>query len=76
MMDIDLNNGILIKKVLKMIWNTTYQFTQKNWAKEMGSDEVWILTNKSNTAAMALYSSSGGTIDNSDEQMFHLRFEL
>jgi ribosomal protein S18 acetylase RimI-like enzyme len=42
----------------------------KEWASEVGSDQVWVLTNRSNTAAMALYSSAGGTMESSDEQMF------
>ncbi len=42
----------------------------KDWAKKVGADEVWVLTNKSNEAAMELYKSMGGTIENTDEQMY------
>lgn len=40
------------------------------WAREVKADEVWVLTNKANTAAVALYSSLGGIIESDDEQMF------
>ena len=44
----------------------------KLWAKEAGADEVWVLTNKSNTAAVALYESMGGKTESEipDEVMF------
>lgn len=32
----------------------------KNWAKEVGADEIWVLTEKDNLPAMSLYRSSGG----------------
>lgn len=32
----------------------------KKWAKKIDASEVWVLTEKDNPAAMALYSSSGG----------------
>jgi len=35
-----------------------------------GFFEAWVLTNKSNSAAMMLYSSTGGIKDSDDEQMF------
>lgn len=42
----------------------------KEWGKEVGADEVWVLTNKSNLAANALYQSSGGVTENPDELMY------
>jgi len=44
----------------------------KRWAKEAGADEVWVLTNRSNTAAVALYESLGGKTESEtpDEVMF------
>jgi ribosomal protein S18 acetylase RimI-like enzyme len=44
----------------------------KLWAKETGADEVWVLTNRSNTAAVALYQSMGGKTESvtPDEVMF------
>jgi len=32
----------------------------KRWAQEGGADEVWVLTERDNTAAMALYAATGG----------------
>jgi GNAT superfamily N-acetyltransferase len=42
----------------------------KKWAKEVGADEVWVLTNKSNIAANTLYSSAGGVTENPDDVMY------
>ena len=42
----------------------------KEWASQIESDEVWVLTNRSNVAAIALYTSLGGSIESTDEQMF------
>ncbi|MGD0611790.1 MAG: GNAT family N-acetyltransferase [Anaerolineales bacterium] len=44
----------------------------KHWAKEAAADEVWVLTNRSNTAAVALCQSEGGTTESKtpDEVMF------
>jgi len=44
----------------------------KLWAKDAGADEVWVLTNRSNTAAVALYQSMGGGTETKtpDEVMF------
>lgn len=42
----------------------------REWAKELHADNVWVLTNRSNAAAMALYQSAGGKIEHTDEQMF------
>lgn len=44
--------------------------TVKNWGKEVGADEVWVLTNKSNTAANVLYQSQGGVTENPDDVMY------
>ncbi len=49
---------------------TTLIQAVKEWAKEVAADEVWVLTNKSNIPAMALYTSMGGEAENADEQMF------
>ncbi|HBS47813.1 TPA: GNAT family N-acetyltransferase [Candidatus Dependentiae bacterium] len=32
----------------------------KKWATEVGADKVWVLTEKGNEAAMAMYRSAGG----------------
>lgn len=32
----------------------------KNWGKEIGADEVWVLTEKDNFPAMAMYQAAGG----------------
>jgi ribosomal protein S18 acetylase RimI-like enzyme len=47
----------------------------KLWAKEAGADEVWVLTNRSNTAAVALYQSMGGETESitPDEVMFNFK---
>jgi len=42
----------------------------KSWGKEVGADEVWVLTNKSNVAANALYKSAGGAPENPDDIMY------
>jgi ribosomal protein S18 acetylase RimI-like enzyme len=42
----------------------------KNWARNNGADEVWVLTYNSNIAAMALYSSTGGIEDEPGTRMF------
>ena len=40
------------------------------WASELGADNTWVLTERSNTAAMALYRAAGGTDDIPDVAMF------
>lgn len=42
----------------------------KRWAAEAGADEVWVLTERTNAAAMALYRGSGGVEDEADTVMF------
>ena len=43
----------------------------KEWARQVEADEVWVLTNRSNHAAVGLYASAKATTDNSgDEVMF------
>jgi len=42
----------------------------RNWGKEIDADEIWVLTNKSNTAANALYQSAGGRVENIDDTMY------
>ncbi len=41
-----------------------------HWAREVGADEVWVLTNSANPAAMALYQSMGGSEENPGTVMF------
>ncbi len=43
------------------------------WAGEVAADEVWVLTNRSNTAAMALYQAAGGEEDEPDVTTFTFR---
>lgn len=45
------------------------------WAREVGADEVWVLTNRANTAAVALYRSTGGQEDEPDIIMFTYHVE-
>ena len=47
----------------------------KHWSKDVGADEVWVLTNRSNKAAVALYRSMGGETESptSDEVMFNFK---
>ena len=40
------------------------------WARELGADCTWVLTERSNHAAMALYRAAGGTDDIPDVAMF------
>lgn len=42
----------------------------KVWAEEIGADNTWVLTERSNQAAMALYRAAGGTDDIPDVAMF------
>ncbi len=44
----------------------------KRWASAVGADEMWVLTNRSNAPAIALYQSAGGTTESEspDEVMF------
>ena len=35
----------------------------KRWAAEIGSHEVWVVTDRANTAAVALYRSAGGVAE-------------
>lgn len=44
--------------------------TVKNWGREVSADEVWVLTNKSNVPANALYQSVGGVTENPDDIMY------
>jgi ribosomal protein S18 acetylase RimI-like enzyme len=43
------------KGVGKELTNAT-----KLWGKQLGAKEMWVLTNRSNNPAMALYRSTGG----------------
>lgn len=45
----------------------------KRWAGEVGADEVWVLTNVGNAAAMALYRATDGTEDVPGTTMFTYR---
>ncbi len=40
------------------------------WARELGADCAWVLTERSNHAAMALYRAAGGSDDIPDVAMF------
>ena len=42
----------------------------KQWAREVGAHEVWVLTERSNDAAMALYRATGGEDDGPGTTMF------
>lgn len=45
----------------------------KNWGKKTGAKEIWIPTNKSNQAAVALYKSAGGKAENKDDIIFVIK---
>jgi GNAT superfamily N-acetyltransferase len=46
----------------------------KNWAREIEAGEVWVLTERSNLAAMALYTSCGGVEEtHGDEVMLVMK---
>lgn len=46
----------------------------ERWAAEVGADELWVLTNRSNLPAMALYRSTGRREDDApDITMFTYR---
>jgi GNAT superfamily N-acetyltransferase len=45
------------------------------WARDVGADEVWVLTNAGNDAAMTLYQRTGGTEDVPGTTMFTYRIE-
>ena len=47
----------------------------RRWAKEVGADEVWVLTDAGNGAAMALYATTGGQEDVPGTTMFTYRIE-
>ena len=42
----------------------------KNWAKEVNSSEVWVLTEKTNPIAMKLYQSVGGVEESPGTVMY------
>jgi GNAT superfamily N-acetyltransferase len=42
----------------------------REWAREVEAREIWIPTNKSNQAAVALYKSIGGRAENEDDIIF------
>jgi ribosomal protein S18 acetylase RimI-like enzyme len=45
----------------------------KRWAAEVGADEVWVLTEANNAAAMGLYAATGGEADPPGTTMFTYR---
>jgi len=47
----------------------------KDWAKEVGADNVWVLTYASNAAAMRLYQSAGGEEDPPGTRMFTYKID-
>ena len=44
-------------------------------ARNAGAFEVWVLTNRSNRAAMSLYAHCGLRRENSDDVMLNLKME-
>lgn len=42
----------------------------KEWARSVGAHEVWVLTERSNPAALALYQSTGGVEESPGTMMF------
>lgn len=42
----------------------------KDWARSVGAHEVWVLTERSNPAAVALYQSTGGVEESPGTLMF------
>jgi GNAT superfamily N-acetyltransferase len=47
----------------------------KIWAADLGADEVWVLTEASNAAAMAMYTATGGVMDGVETRMFTYKLE-
>ena len=45
----------------------------KELARRAGAFEIWVVTNKSNQAAMQLYRSTGGTAKQDDDVVFEFR---
>jgi ribosomal protein S18 acetylase RimI-like enzyme len=45
-------------------------------ARDAGCAEAWVLTARSNTAAMRLYSAAGGTEGPADQAMFTFRLDV
>ena len=45
----------------------------KGWTKEVGADEMWVLTERDNAAAMALYTATGAEADPPGTTMFTYR---
>jgi ribosomal protein S18 acetylase RimI-like enzyme len=50
-----------------MIWEL------KELARRAGACEIWVVTNKSNEAAMRLYRSAGGVSKHDDEVVFEFK---
>ncbi len=42
----------------------------KDWARSVGAHEVWVLTEQSNPAAVALYQSTGGVEESPGTMLF------
>jgi ribosomal protein S18 acetylase RimI-like enzyme len=47
----------------------------KEEARSSGASEVWVITNKSNGAATALYENTGGVAKNDDDVVFEYPLE-
>jgi GNAT superfamily N-acetyltransferase len=47
----------------------------RRWAEEVGADEVWVLTDAGNAAAMALYAATGGQADAPGTTVFTYRID-
>lgn len=45
-------------------------------ARELGCVEAWVLTNRSNIAAMRLYSTTGGSTEGHDEDVVMFSYRL
>lgn len=45
------------------------------WAREVGADEVWVLTEADNAAGMGLYAATGGELGGEWTRMFTYRIE-
>jgi GNAT superfamily N-acetyltransferase len=48
----------------------------KLWAREVGADVLWVLTNRSNAAAVALYKATGGKTETADPDEIMYDFDL
>ena len=47
--------------------------TLKDLARESGASEIWVITNKSNQAAIQLYRAAGGVAKHDDDIVFEFK---